>query len=295
MKFLVTGGAGFIGSSLVDRTLAGGHEVDIVDDLRSGTIGNLADARAEASGRLKIHQLDVRDPALTELLERRRPEVVYHLATDTDRSGDVTPSASAALDVAGTVSVLDAALAAGVDKIVLASSARARAGTTTRCRTRCYVDDLAVHYREAHGLEHTIVVLPTVFGPRQRPSRESSVVATFAERLVHRQPCVVHGAGDQTRDLLYIDDAVDALVKSATAADGLSVDVGSGRQTSIRSLHAALAAMVGVDDAPVPGAARDGEPGSVDIDPTRAELYLGWSPFTPLAEGLTDAVVALDR
>lgn len=295
MKFLVTGGAGFIGSSLVDRILAGGHEVDVVDDLRSGTVGNLAEARAEASGRLKIHQLDVRDDALTELLARRRPEVVYHLATDTDRSGDTSLSASAALDVAGTVGVLDAAVAAGVDKVVLASSARARAGSSIRCRTRCYVDDLAVQYRELHGLEHTIVVLPTVFGPRQRPDRESAVVAVFADRLVHHRPCVVHGSGEQSRDLLYIDDAVDALVKAATGADGLSVEVGSGRQTSIRSLHRALAAMVGVDDEPVPGAARDGEPGTVAVDPSRAELYLGWSAFTPLAEGLTDAVVALDR
>ena len=295
MKFLVTGGAGFIGSSLVDRILAGGHQVDVVDDLRSGTIGNLAEARAEASGRLKIHQLDVRDDALAELVTRRRPEVVYHLATDTDRSGAVAPSASAGLDVAGTVQVLDAALAAGVGKVVLASSARARAGVSTRCRTRGYVDDLAVHYREQHGLEHTIVVLPTVFGPRQRPGRESSVVATFADRLVHQRPCVVHGSGDQTRDLLYIDDAVDALMKAATSADGLSVDVGTGRQTSIRNLHAALAAMVGLDDEPVPGAARDDEPGAVVVDPSRAELYLGWSAFTPLAEGLTDAVVALDR
>ena len=295
MKFLVTGGAGFIGSSLVDRILAGGHEVDVVDDLRSGTVGNLSESRAEGSGRLKIHQLDVRDAALVELLARRRPEVVYHLATDTDRSGDVTTSASAALDVAGTVSVFDAALAAGVGKIVLASSARARAGASIRCRTRSYVDELASHYRELHGLEHTTLVLPTVFGPRQHPGRESSVVAVFADRLVHRRPCVIHGSGDQTRDLLYIDDAVDALVKAASAADGLSVDIGSGRQTSIHSLYGALAAMVGVDDDPVPGAVREDEPGAVEVDPTRAELYLGWTPFTPLAEGLTDAVVALDR
>ncbi|WP_436792962.1 NAD-dependent epimerase/dehydratase family protein [Actinospongicola halichondriae] len=295
MKILVTGGAGFIGSSLVDRILAGGHHVDIVDDLRSGTLGNLAGARAEASGRLKIHQLDVRDDSLCDLLVHRRPEIVYHLATNTDRSGSLSNSASASIDVAGTVQVLEAALAAGTDKVVLAGSARARSGRSARHTTRAMVDDLAVRYRELHGLEHTIVVLPTVFGPRQRPGRESAVVATFAERLVRGQPCVVHGSGEQSRDLLYVDDAVDALVKAATAADGLSVDVGTGRQTSIASLHGAMAAMVGRDDELVPGAERADEPGVVPVDPARAELYLGWKAFTPLAEGLTDAVVALDR
>lgn len=295
MKILVTGGAGFIGSSLVDRILASGHHVDVVDDLRSGTIGNLAGARAEASGRLKIHQLDVRDDSLCDLLAHRRPDVVYHLATDTDRTGAVSASASASRDLAGTVQVLEAALAGGTGKVVLAGSARARSGGSARRAIRSLVDELAVRYRELHGLEHTIVVLPTVFGPRQRTGREGGVVATFAENLVRGEPCVVHGSGQQSRDLLYVDDAVDALVKAATAADGLSVDVGTGRQTSVLSLHRAMAAMVGSTDDPVLGAARSDEPGAVTVDPSRAELYLGWKSFTPLAEGLTDAVVALDR
>lgn len=295
MKILVTGGAGFIGSALVDRILAGGHHVDVVDDLRSGTLGNLAGARAETSGRLKIHKVDVRDDSLRDLFSHRRPEVVYHLATDTDRSADASPGASASIDVAGTVQVFDAALAAGAGKVVLAGSARARAGRSIRSATRCLADDVARRYRELHGLEHTIVVLPTVFGPRQRPGSESSVVATFAERLVRGQACVVHGSGEQSRDLLFVDDAVDALVKAATAGDGLSVDAGTGRQTSINSLHRALAAMVGSEVDAVPGALREDEPGEVPVDPSRAELYLGWKPFTPLAEGLTDAVVALDR
>lgn len=295
MNVLVTGGAGFIGSALVDRILAGGHHVDVVDDLRSGTLGNLSAARSENSGRLKIHQIDVRDDSLPDLFRRRRPEVVYHLATDTDRTGASSAATSASVDVAGTVQVLEAAMASGAEKVVLAGSARARCGTTIRATARCLVDELADRYRELHGLEHTVVVLPTVFGPRQRVGREGSVVATFAERLVSGRPCVIHGSGDQSRDLLYVDDAVDALVKASTSGDGLTVDVGTGRQTTVASLHAALAAMVGSDQEAVPGAPRDGEPGAVPVDPARAELYLGWKAFTPLAEGLTDAVVALDR
>ena len=293
MRVLVTGGAGFIGSTLVDRLLAAGHEVDVVDDLRSGTLANLADARGQSSGRLKIHQCDVRDDATVDVMAHRSPEVVYHLATSTERTEEVSNGTSASVDVAGTVQVLDGAIRAGARKVVVAASARARAGSSVRCRVRCMVEAVTEHYRESQGLEHTIVVLPTVFGPRQRPDREGSVVATFAERLVRGAPCVVHGTGEQSRDLLFVDDAVDALTKAATQGDGLTIEVGTGHQTSVSNLLRALAAMVGTDADPVPGAARPDEPGVVAVDPTRAELYLGWVPFTPLAEGLTDAVVSL--
>lgn len=295
MKILVTGGAGFLGSTLVDRLLVEEHEVDVVDDLRSGAIANLASARAEASGRLKIDQLDVRDSGIAQLIQRRRPEVVFHLATATDRSGATTDAEAASIDVSGTVQVLGAAAAAGVAKVVLAGSARADVGASSRCVTRRFVDQLADHFRAERGLEYTTVVMPTVYGPRQRSGRESSVVASFLERLVDGRPCVVHGSGEQTRDLLYVDDAVDALVKACHAADGLRVEIGSGRQTTITSLHRALAAMLERDGEAVPGAPRADEPGAVPVDITRAEMYLDWRPFTPLAEGLTDAVVELER
>lgn len=290
----MTGGAGFIGSTLVDRLLAEGHELEVVDDLRSGTLVNLAGARAEASGRLKIHQCDVRDAALVELVAHRSPELVYHLATCTDRSRDTDAATAADIDVVGTMRVLDGAVAAGARKVVLAGSAQARTEASVRAANRAHAETLAARYRQVHGLEHTTVVLGTVFGPRQRAGREGSVVATFAERLVHRQPCVVHGTGEQTRDLLYVDDAVDALVKAAATADGLTVDAGTGRQTSIRNLERALAAMIGGDLEAIPGAAQPDEPGQVEVDPERARIYLGWEAFTPLAEGLTDAVVAVE-
>ena len=101
---------------------------------------------------------------------------------------------------------------------------------------------------------------------------------------------MIHGSGDQTRDLLHVDDAVDALVRAATVADGLQLAVGSGQQTSIRSLHRAMNAIAGQDSDPVPGAERPDEPGAVPVDPSRAKIYLGWEPFTSLAEGLTDTL-----
>ncbi len=293
MKVLVTGGAGFIGSTLVDRILASGHEVDVVDDLSTGSFANLAEARREASGRLKIHQCDVCDDQLVDLIARRQPEVVYHLAGPT-RRGDRLPTVrSLASVVVGAAQALEGARAAGARKIVVAGSARGAMGDTVRATGQRTVVELADQYRRLHGLEHTVVVLPTVFGPRQHRGTESAVVATFAERLVTGQPCVVHRGGEQTRDLLYVDDAVDALVKAADHGDGLQVEVGTGVQTSIGDLYRAMAAVVGTDAEPVPGAARPDDPDAVPIDPARAELYLGWVSWTALAEGITDTIVAV--
>ena len=188
MNVLVTGGAGFIGSALVDRLLAEGHVVEVVDDLSGGSLANLAGARRDAAGQLKIHQCDVRDAGFTELIARRQPDVVYHLATCTVR-GDARSAATAAeIDVVGTVRVLEGARQAGAGKVVLAGSARAATARTVDAVTRCMATELGLRHRELHGLACTVVDLPTVYGPRQRAGRESSVVAVFAERLAHGKP-----------------------------------------------------------------------------------------------------------
>lgn len=292
MNILVTGGAGFIGSALVDRMLAVGHQVEVVDDLSAGSLSNLAAARRDAAGNLKFHQCDVTDAGLVGIIERRRPEVVFHLATCTDRGPDVTVAQRAQIDLVGTIQLLEGARSAGVRKVVVAGSARAAVGTSTAAITREMAVELALRNRETSDVETTVIDLPTVFGPRQRCGRESSVVACFAERLVHGLPCVIHGSGEQTRDLLYVDDAVDALVKASTSADGLRIAVGTGIQTSIRNLHKAMAAVIGSAVEAVSGAGRPDEPGSVVVDPARAAIYLNWASFTPLAEGLTDTLVS---
>jgi nucleoside-diphosphate-sugar epimerase len=121
---------------------------------------------------------------------------------------------------------------------------------------------------------------------------ESSVVAVFVERALAGEPCVVHGDGSQARDLLYVDDAVDALVKALHHADGATVEIGTGTATSIADLHAAVASAVGVPMAVVTGEPRPGEPGEVVIDRRRAATLLGWEPWTPLDEGLAATIAA---
>jgi len=275
---LVTGGAGFIGSTLTDRLLAEGHRVDVVDDLTSGSLANLAVARTESARQLSFHQMDVRSDALVGLMDRRRPDVVFHLAA---RRG-ASPAEAAHVAVVGTVQVLEGAVAAGSGKVVMASdrSADSRAA-----------GEYLQAYREGHDLEFTALVLGSVYGPRQR----AGVVAEFAARMLAGKPCTIVGDGRQTRDFVFVDDVVDALARATDRGDGLVLDVGTGRQTAVRDLFAEMAAIADVDHSALsaPGPTPDrghghapGEAGSSVFDPARAAIHLGWRPWTDLATGL---------
>jgi UDP-glucose 4-epimerase len=294
MRALVTGGAGFLGSHLVDRLLAEGHAVDAVDDLSSGSLANLGDARA-VQGELRFHTLDVRAPELLELVRRRPPDVVFHLAARSFATG-----AREATEVAvmGTLNVLEVARQVGVAKIVApldaaelygevpAKDLPVRDGTPWVARSlagvaaRTIADLLAV-YRQNHAIEFTALALASVFGPRQPAT--AGVVAAFVAADVLGLPCHVHGDGRQTRDLLYVDDAVDAFVRAATRGSGLVVNVGTGVQTSVRDLHRMVAGPNGVV---TKGPARPGEIGRFAVSPVRARIHLAWAPWTELADGI---------
>lgn len=290
----MTGGAGFIGSTLVERLLAEGHHVEVIDDLSTGSLANLAgardQARREGTGALRIHQADVHDDGLAALLTRHRPDVVVHLAGATAKAGRRAPD-QVVHDVAGTVHVLDAAVAAGSRKVVCVAGARAQADVVRGIPARA-VHEYLTAYQDRHGLAHTTVVLPTVYGPRQTPATESSVVAVFVRRALAGQPCVIHGDGAQARDLLYVDDAVDALVKAIEHADGTTVEVGTGVATTIAELQSMVARAAGVACPQVPGERRAHEPGEIVTDPRRAATLLGWEPWTALEDGLAHTVSA---
>lgn len=302
MRCLVTGGAGFVGSHLVDRLLAEGHDVEVADDLSRGSLANLADARALRSRRFSFHRMDVRSAAIAELLALRRPDVVFHLAATGDaRTSVKRPAADAEVNLMGSLQVVLGALAAGCRKVVFASSGAAiygpadelplREGHPQRPGTPHGVAKKAVHdylcaFRELHGLEFTTLALGNVYGPRQDPAGGTGVVAAFAASLLARQRATVHGDGTQSRDFVFVDDAVDAFVRAADRAGGLLLNVGTGVETTIGCLHETMAALADHAGPPRHAPARAGEVGRCALDPGRAALHLGWQPWTPLADGL---------
>jgi UDP-glucose 4-epimerase len=309
-KALVTGGAGFIGSTLVDRLLAEGHTVDVVDNLSTGSLANLAEARVIGSGRFNFHQIDVRSPDLVELMERRRPEVVFHLAAQADvRVSVADPVLDADINILGSLRALEGARAAGSRKVVFASSGGTLYGDADQLPVKesqpqkplspygvakKAVGDYLFAYRELHGLEYTALALANVYGPRQDPHGEAGVVAIFSGRLLAAEPCLIFGDGNQTRDFVYVDDVVDAFSRAGERGSGLLCNIGTGTETSVNELYAALARNAGVSQPPIYAPARPGELQRSSLDPGKAALHLGWKPWTSIDKG-TAAVIDWSR
>ena len=306
MRAMVTGGAGFIGSNLVDRLLAEGHEVEVVDDLSTGSLGNLADAR-NSGGALRFHNLDVRSGDLVDLVRHRRPEVIFHLAAQADvRVSVERPVFDAEVNVLGTIQVLEGACAAGTAKVVFAASGGTLYGEPTGADlpvdehqphrplspygvSKKAAIDYLVAYRELHGLEFTALALANVYGPRQDPHGEAGVVAIFAGNLVAGRPCVIFGDGSQTRDYVYVDDVVDAFARNASRGRPRDEHRYRSGDLGVEALRV-VAKACGSNLAPRPAPARAGEVQRSALDPRRAGLHLGWKPWTALESGVASVV-----
>lgn len=300
---LVTGAAGFIGSNLALRLLEDGRRVVGVDDLSTGSLSNLDEARERHAGRFEFNRLDVTQGGLTPLIERLRPEVVFHLAAQVDVAVSVAdPVRDAASNVLGTVAVLEAARRGGVRKVVYASSigsygepgehelplsetfdgpALSPYGASKRA-AMAYLPT----YEQLYGLAWTALTLANVYGPHQTSAGEGGVVATFAGRMLEGAPVAIHGDGEQTRDFVFVDDVVHALVLAADRGDGERYTIGTGERTSINQLFRALAAATGYGHEPTRGPARPGDIRHSAVDASRAAHDLGWKPWTTLEEGL---------
>ncbi len=303
MRTLVTGGAGFIGSALVDRLLAEGHSVDVVDDLSSGSLLNLGQARS-LGGPLTFQQMDVRVPELIDFVARRRPEVIFHLAAQTNVGESIArPIFDADSNIIGSLRVFEAALGAKCEKVIVASSGGALYGdgddqslpfkeTRRPMPSSPYavgkwamVEYLKL-YRELFGLDYTVLAPANVYGPRQRSSQDGGVVAIFVDALKEGRAPTLYGDGHQTRDFVFVDDVVDAFVRAIGRASGLVCNIGTASETSIRELYLAVAKATGAKVKPVRKPARPGEIRRSSLDFGRARRELGWSPWTTLEEGI---------
>jgi UDP-glucose 4-epimerase len=301
MRILVVGGAGFLGSHVVDRLLAEGHAVDVLDDLSTGSLANLSSARAEHVGAVKFHNVDVRAPELSDLVAHLHPDVAIHLAVPT-----AGPARSVLADaLGGTGNVLEAAARAGTTKVVVGlhgttyyghlslrelpakegAFGSARSAATVAHRA---VADLLALYRDRHAVEYTGLAFGSVYGTRQRPER--SVVSAFVAARHAGRPALIDGDGHQTRDFVAVDDAVDAVVRATTRGTGLVVNVGTGVQTSINDLHE-LVCGTPLDSAEHRPALPDEIP-RFALSPVRARIHLAWAPWTSLNEGVSSLLVA---
>ena len=305
MQALVTGAAGFIGSTLVDRLLADGNSVVGIDNLSTGRAANLDDARRHDGFRLV--EADIVDSDLTALLAEHRPEVVYHLAAQIDVRRSVTdPPFDATVNVLGTVRLAEAARLAGVRKVIHTSSGGSIYGVPKNYPTNeTAPPDPASPYaagklsgetylnafRHLYGMDCTHIAPANVYGPRQDPHGEAGVVAIFAKALLAGAPTKVYGDGSNTRDYVYVGDVVDAFVRaSGTTGGGQRFNIGTGVETSDRALHTVVAKAVGAPDDPQFAPPRLGDLARSCLDVRKAEMVLGWHPRVTLEEGVRRTV-----
>jgi len=302
MRALVTGGAGFIASTLVDRLLAEGWEVDVVDDLSTGTLANLADARARSGHHFTFHRLDIRERAISDLIVRRKPDVVFHLAAQASVRVSVDqPVFDAEVNILGTLNICEGALAAGVKKVVFSGSGGTLYGVPEHIPVReghpqaplapygvskKAVGDYLHYYREVRGLEYTVLALANVYGPRQDPHGEAGVIAIFAGLLLEQERPTIYGDGEQTRDFVFVDDVVDAFVRGSEKGGGLIINIGTGVETSVQQLYDTMARLTGYKDPARYLPERTGELRRSALDPGRAGIHLGWEPWTKIEDGL---------
>lgn len=316
MKTFITGGAGFIGSHLTDGLVAQGHEVVVFDNLSSGTEANLKGA-IEQGIQLKVGDINDR-VALEAAVAEAAPEVLFHLAAQGEvrRSID-DPAFDAAANVVGTVNALEAARKAGVRRFVFASSGGAIYGEgsdidlpaveTAPLAPLCPYGQSKLAgegylglYQRMYGLSSVALRFANVYGPRQNPKGEAGAVAIFGELLLEGKTPTVFGDGTQTRDFVYIDDLIEAVILAGASEVEGAINIGTGRQVSLLDLLKALdsaGSSLTLDSfdgfEPLFDEARPGEVKRIAVDASKASEILGWSPDIGLHDGLTRTLKSL--
>ena len=308
--FLVTGGAGFIGSHVCDRLLAEGHRVVAVDDLSTGRIANLVEARGYGK-EFTFFNMDVRAEGLRQLFERHRPEVVMHLAAQSGvRPSLADPVFDASVNLMGTLNILECAVNTGARKIVYAASggtlygeprklpvkesaaASARPLSPYGISKKVAIEYLSF-YERYRGIEYTALALGNVYGPRQDPVGEAGVIAIFATKMLAGETPTIFGDGNQTRDYVFVDDVVHAFALAADRANGRLINIGTGLETSVNAVYGMLAEIAGFSSPPTQGPLPPGELRRCSLDNTLAAEALGWKPWTHLEDGLGETVAYL--
>jgi UDP-glucose 4-epimerase len=307
---LVTGAAGFIGSHVCDRLLAEGRRVIGLDDLGTGRIANLAEARSYGK-EFTFENLDIRAEELLALFQRYRPDAVMHLAAQASVSASLQdPLFDADVNILGTLNVLECAARTGTAKVVFASSGGTIYGEPRRLpvketaaggshpltpygMAKKAAGDYLSLYQRFHGVDYAALALANVYGPRQDPRGEAGVIAIFAGQMLRGETPTIRGDGNQTRDFVFVSDAVDAFSRAMDRPIGRLYNIGTGLETSVNHLFRMLADITGFTGEPTYGPLPAGDVRRSALDCSLAEGELGWRPWTHLEDGLRETVAYL--
>ncbi len=295
MKILVTGGAGFIGSHVVDMLIEAGHDVAVVDDLSTGRRSNL-------NPKARFYQVDIRSPEMRQVFEQERPEVVDHHAAQMDvRKSVADPIFDADVNILGSIKVAQLAIEFKARKFIHISSGGAVYGEPVYLpcdeehpvRPLCpygaskYTFELYLYmFKELYGLDYSIIRYPNVYGPRQDPFGEAGVVAIFVGQMLAGKPVTINGDGEQVRDFVYVGDCARANLLPLEKGSGRVYNLGFGIGTSINQIFDGLKTITGYPQPARYGPPKPGETYRIYLDASRAKQELGWEPTVPLEEGL---------
>lgn len=299
MKVLVTGGAGFIGSHLVDRLIQEGHKVTVVDNLSTGKKENINKGA-------EFFKMDILNRRIERLFKKERFDIVSHHAAQIDvRRSVEDPLFDAQVNILGLLNILENAVQYGTKFILFASSGGTVYGEQEVLPTpenhptnpispygisKLTAEQYLYFYKKSYGLKYSVLRYANVYGPRQDPFGEAGVVAIFTQKMLANGQPVINGNGMQTRDYIYVDDVIDAnMLVISKSAEG-TFNVGTGKETSVNDLFNLLRDGIGLDIKAMHGTARRGEQLRSTLDSTRLKKALEWEPNVDLEEGLRRTV-----
>jgi UDP-glucose 4-epimerase len=300
MKIMVTGGAGFIGSHVVDALIANGHEVVVVDNLSTGRLSNLNPAAT-------FYQVDIRSPELEEVFEKERPQIVDHHAAQMDvRRSVEDPLFDADVNVLGSIKLIEYARKYDVERFIYISTGGAVYGEPEYLpcdeahpinpicpygASKHTVEHYLFMYQELYDLDYVILRYPNVYGPRQDPHGEAGVVAIFSGQMLDNAPVVINGDGKQERDFVYVEDCARAnLLALTTKSSNTIFNLGMGKGITINEVYEKLKKITDYKLEAKHGPAKAGETRRIFLEASKAGQYLDWKPETDLEDGLRKTV-----
>ena len=303
-RVVVTGGAGFLGSHLVDRLVEEAWEVLVIDDLSAGKISRLVTARRRGS--VAVHQLDIRSQRLPEVVGRFSPDLIFHMAGQTSVAASMKDARrDADINITGSLNLLEVARSVRAARVIFTSTGGALYGRSAPLPTRetdrirpespygiskKVVEEYLRFWKQVHDLDYAVIRPANIYGPRQDPSGEAGVVAIFARACLDRRRPTIFGSGEDTRDYVYVEDVVDALMRASETGGAGVYNVGTGVETSTKQVFETIARHARFGGGPVYGPPRPGDVPRSVLDSGLARQELGWRPFTDFEDGISRTV-----